>query len=141
MDSVKLTLGLGLAAVVLAGGAAQAADRQQFDLVCSGVNSHIDFKPDTTYVPVKSSIKMRLSVDLKAGRWCYRDTGCAMRLPVASVDARTIHLEAVKTPLNTVNFDLDRATGAYVRRTFTPQYGTPLVSQGKCVAAPFTPLT
>jgi hypothetical protein len=134
--------GVGLAVMgAMTGAAAHAADKLQFDLICTGTNAHIDFNPATTYVPVKTPIKMRLSVDLKARRWCYRDTGCTMRLPVASIEGRKIHLMSVKTPLNEVNFDLDRVTNSYVRRTFTPQYGQPLVSEGKCVGAPFTPLT
>ena len=127
--------------VLVSGPAAHAAQRQQFDLVCTGVNSHIDYKPQTVYAPVLAPIRMRLSVDLKGGRWCYRDTGCAMSLPVASVDRAKIHLMSVKTPLNEVEFVVDRATGRYARRTYTPQYGKPLVSEGRCVQAPFMPLT
>jgi hypothetical protein len=129
------------AAALLAGGMAQAADRPQFDLVCAGTNAHIDSNPQTTYEQVKAPIRMRLSVDLKAGRWCYRDTGCRMTLPIASVEGRKIRLMSVKTPLNEVNFDVDRVSGAYVRRTLTPQYGKPLVSEGRCVSARFTPLS
>jgi hypothetical protein len=84
---------------------------------------------------------MRLSVDLKSGHWCYRDAGCPMQLPIASVEGGKIHLMSVKTPLNQVTFDVNRVTGAYVRRTLTPEYGQPLLSQGKCVSARFTPLT
>jgi hypothetical protein len=136
----RLGLSLMATATLFAGTAAQAADRQQFDLVCTGVNSHIDYQPETTYVPVASPIRMRLSVDLKAKRWCYRDTGCAMSLPIASIDRGKIHLLSVKTPLNEVEFDLDRVTGRFARRTYTPQYGQPLVSKGRCVTASFTPL-
>jgi hypothetical protein len=97
---------------------AQAADQVRFDLLCT----------------------MRLSVDLKAKRWCYRDAQCSMTFPVASVENDTIHLLAVKTDLNEASFDIVRSTGAYKRRFFTPQYSIPMLSTGICVVAPFTPI-
>jgi hypothetical protein len=119
---------------------AQAADQVRFDLLCTGTASHIDANATATYVVDAAPITMRLSVDLKAKRWCYRDAQCSMTFPVASVENDTIHLLAVKTDLNEASFDIVRSTGAYKRRFFTPQYSIPMLSTGICVVAPFTPI-
>jgi len=119
---------------------AQAADQMKFDLVCTGTATHIDADASASYVVDTSPINMRLSVDLKAKRWCYRDAQCNMTFPVASVENDTMHLLAVKTDLNEASFDVVRSTGAYSRRFFTPQYSIPMLSTGTCAIAPFTPI-
>jgi hypothetical protein len=132
---------LALAAFGMAAAASvQAASRSQFDLICTGTNQHIDPNTVATYVVDTTPITLRLSIDLKTKHWCYRSAGCKARLPVSSVQGDTVHLLAVKTELNEASFDVDRSTGAYVRRLYTPQYPQPMMSKGSCVTAPFTPL-
>jgi len=133
-------------AVVIAGvgmfasSAASAASQSRFDLICTGTNTHIDAAASPSYVTDTTPITMRLSVDLKSRRWCYRDARCSMKLPVSSIEGDELHLIAVKTDLNEANFDVDRSTGAYSRRLYTPQYSEPMLSKGTCVVAPFTPI-
>jgi len=135
---------LELVAIVLGslflGAEARAADQMKFDLVCTGTATHIDANASASYVVDTTPMAMRLSIDLKAKRWCYRDTQCNMTFPVASVENDTVHLLAVKTDLNEASFDVSRSTGVYSRRVFIPQYSIPILSTGSCVAAPFTPI-
>jgi len=121
-------------------GVASATSQSRFDLVCTGTNMHIDAAASPSYVTDTTPITMRLSIDLKAKRWCYRDVQCSSRLPISSVEGDKLHLIAVKTDLNEANFDVDRSTGAYSRRLFTPQYSQPMLSSGVCTVAPFTPI-
>jgi len=121
---------------------AQAASPSKFDLVCTGTNMHIDVgAPNSaSYVVDTSPIAMRLSIDLKAQHWCYQNTQCATRLAIASVQGDNLHLLEVKTDSNEASFVVNRTTGAYTRRLYTPRFGQPMVSSGTCIAAPFTPM-
>ena len=129
-----------IALVLFLGTAAHAAGPMRFDLVCTGTATHIDANASPSYVVDTAPIAMRLSVDLNAKRWCYRDAQCNMTFPVASVESDMVHLLAVKTDLNEASFDYNRSTGAYSRRLFTPQFSVPTLSSGACVTAPFTPI-
>jgi len=129
--------GVGMFASVTA----SAASQSRFDMICTGTNMHIDTADSPSYVTDTTPISMRLSVDLKAKRWCYRDDAhCGPRLPISSIEGDKLHLIAVKTDLNEANFDIDRSTGAYSRRLYTPQYPQPMLSSGVCTVAPFTPI-
>jgi hypothetical protein len=135
---VRLEIAAVALGALFSGAEAHAADQQKFDLVCTGVASHVDANASPSYVIDTTPITMRLSVDLKAKRWCYRDTQCNMKFPIASVENDALHLMAVTTDLNEASFDVVRSTGVYKRRFFTPQYSVPMLSTGTCVVAPFT---
>jgi hypothetical protein len=143
---MSLKMMIRCAAVVIAGVemfasiAASAATQSRFDLICTGTNMHIDAAASPSYVTDTTPISMRLSIDLRAKRWCYRDAHCSPRLPISSIEGDKLHLIAVKTELNEANFDVDRSTGAYSRRLYTPQYPQPMLSSGTCAMAPFTPI-
>ncbi len=110
---------------------ALAASSGAFDLVCVGQAAEAD--------GAVSPFSTRLSIDRSGGRWCYRDVGCPLVLPIASAKAGKLTLLATQTPVSEVSFTVDLATGAFARSTRIPSRSQLATTEsGVCKPAPFT---
>lgn len=97
---------LALSAALMVAGEARAAD--QFDLKCEGVETLTDNKT--------TSYSDRISIDLKAGTFCWWALDCATSKKIANFDDRTITL--VDDPQLDASWVINRMNG--VERVKTP---------------------
>ncbi len=115
-----------------AAGAANAAESDFFDLVCTGQTVVGNGPPQ--------QFKTRLSVDLQTKRWCDQQVGCPYVFPILARHGDDLQLLAVKTSLNEAAFDVNLKTGAFTRNTRIPDRpDSPTSASGVCKRAAFTP--
>lgn len=120
-------------ASIAASTAVAAARPTTFDLVCKGQMTDAD--------GVAQPFSDRLSVDMRAQRWCDRQVGCPYVFPIRAQHGDRLQLLAVKTPYNEAAFDVDLKTGDFTRSTRIPDRPrSPTAAKGVCTPTAFTPL-
>jgi hypothetical protein len=88
-----------------------AADDQQFDLSCIGIDRHYE---GVNGKPTDQQWKGELRIDLSAALFCY-DEDCTRILPIYSISPGVIFLQNREDGEKNDKSRLDRTTGQYTR--------------------------
>jgi hypothetical protein len=112
-------------------GSAHAQTKDQFDLICTGTTTDVQ--------QAEKPWSLRLSVDLKAGQFCF--SGCKAISSIARIEPGEI---VFKDDPPSEGFDIDkltvsRADGSISSMMASRSFGFLDVAKGTCTVGPFTP--
>lgn len=110
--------------------AAQAAEPDQFDLICTGTKTDIKRQ--------QSPWTLHLNVDLRNGQFCF--AGCKIASSIARVEPGVIYfIDSVRSGASSQLF-VDRGDGSISEIAIVRSVPIIARSKGTCTVGPFTPL-